>query len=1212
MARIPAEEVERLKREVSVQRLVEARGIELRKHGAADLIGRCPFHDDRTPSLVVSPKKNLWNCLGACGTGGSAIDWVMKAEGVSFRHAVEMLRADAGLSGELPAGRGARKVAKKSSTVKLAVPVERDADDDKLLSRVAAYYHETLKESPEALAYLAERGLRDAELVERFQLGFANRTLGYRLPHKNRKAGAELRGQLQKLGILRQSGHEHFNGSLVVPIYGCSGGWREGERGQVVEMYGRKVTPGLRKGTPLHLYLPGPHRGVWNVEALAASRDVILCESLIDAMTFWCAGHRNVTASYGTGGFTDEHLDAFRTHGIKRVLIAYDRDAAGDAAADKLAERLACAGIGAYRIQFPKGMDANEYAQTMAPADKALALAIRKAVWMSMHRPAEVAPPPDPEPASTDDEHENAGVASDGEGDADADAAHAEHRAGGHDGADAAANGDCGARRREAAQRSWDWWQERALLAGVSAELAELGRRVLREIEQHGWPDEIAARCWEGDGATMIEAALAEPEQAARRWDYWLESDGGRGHVTADGEFVENAVPVLEPPAGWNPVHALSPAAAAPTAAPSGKPSLPSLAALPEPAAASVAPGGATPREPEVAMHEAEHEVTFAFGDRRVRVRGLSRNKSYDQLKVNVLITVDGHGEAFFVDTLDLYSARHRAAYIQQAADELGVQREVVKKDLGQVLLKLEALQEQAIAAQLEPERPAVVLSADERAEALRLLQDPKLCEQILADFDRCGVVGEETNKLVGYLAATSRKLSQPLAVVVQSSSAAGKSSLMESVLAFVPDEERIKYSAMTGQSLYYLGETELSHKVLAIVEEEGAERASYALKLLQSEGELTIASTGKDPQTGKLVTSEYRVEGPVMIFLTTTAIEIDEELLNRCLVLTVDETAEQTAAIHERQRHSRTLAGLLGRRDKENVLRVHQNAQRLLRPLAVVNPYADKLTFAAHKTRMRRDHVKYLTLIDTIALLHQYQREVKTVTHGGQTVEYIEVTPGDIGIANRLCHQVLGRTLDELPPQTRRLLGLLDDLVQSACAEHGIDRSDFRFSRRQVRERTGWGNTQLKVHLARLVEMEYLAVHRGAHPLSYVYELCCGGVDGGGMPRLSGLAEADALGACYGYDANRSGQNGHRSGSDADRSGVGRPLVGARSAPGRSGETGATSAQTAFAGENGKPNRETAHVERRGNGASYANEPRAAYATRASSNAAAPSPAEA
>ncbi|WP_338152082.1 site-specific tyrosine recombinase XerC [Caballeronia zhejiangensis] len=179
------------------------------------------------------------------------------------------------------------------------------------------------------------------------------------------------------------------------------------------------------------------------------------------------------------------------------------------------------------------------------------------------------------------------------------------------------------------------------------------------------------------------------------------------------------------------------------------------------------------------------------------------------------------------------------------------------------MLLKLELLQAQADA----PASSQDMSEADRRA-ALELLNAPDLLGRIVADFAACGVVGEETNKLVGYLAAVSRKLDTPLAVVIQSSSAAGKSSLMDAVLAFVPEEERIKYSEMTGQSLFYMGETNLKHKVLAICEEEGASRAAYALKLLQSDGELTIASTGKDAETGNLVTQEYRVEGPVSVML--------------------------------------------------------------------------------------------------------------------------------------------------------------------------------------------------------------------------------------------------------------------------------------------------------------------------------------------------------
>jgi DNA primase len=160
------------------------------------------------------------------------------------------------------------------------------------------------------------------------------------------------------------------------------------------------------------------------------------------------------------------------------------------------------------------------------------------------------------------------------------------------------------------------------------------------------------------------------------------------------------------------------------------------------------------------------------------------------------------------------------------------------------------------------------------------------------------------------------------------------------------------------------MGETDLQHKVLAVAEEEGAERAAYALKLLQSKGELRIASTGKEGQTGRLVTHTYTVRGPVAIFLTTTTIGVDEELLNRCVVLSVDEEREQTRAIHERQRERETLEGLVAQEQRQQVLALHNNAQRLLEPLAVVNPFARALTFSDARTRTRRDHIKYLTLI--------------------------------------------------------------------------------------------------------------------------------------------------------------------------------------------------------------------------------------------------------
>jgi hypothetical protein len=482
------------------------------------------------------------------------------------------------------------------------------------------------------------------------------------LPEKNRKNGAEIRGRLQTLGLLRDSGHEHFTGSVVFPVIDLEG--------RVTEMYGRKITPNLRTGTPLHTYLPGPHKGVWNEEALTISKEIILCESIIDALTFWCADYRHVTASYGINGFTPDHRAAFQKHGVKKVLIAYDRDDAGEKAASSLAEELIAMGIDCYRVLFPKSMDANQYGCEVKPKTKSLGVMLNSAKWIGKGKPPAVVPvvvnAPDPPPLPP------------------------------------------------------------------------------------------------------------KPEPAAKE---------------------EKTEPVL------------------------------SLAAEPAPAVTIPQP---QPSTIDIPVEINGDEIVFRQGDRRYRVRGLGKNMSHEMLKVNVLV---GKADAFHVDTLDLYSARQRGVFTKQAAEELAVKEDVIKRDLGRVLLKLEELQDVQIRKALEPEDREVKLSPEERAAALELLQDPRLLDRILEDFARCGVVGEETNKKVAYLAASSRLLDAPLAVIVQSSSAAGKSSLMEAVLALMPEEHRVQYSAMTGQSLFYMGETDLKNKILAIVEEEGAQRAAYALK---------------------------------------------------------------------------------------------------------------------------------------------------------------------------------------------------------------------------------------------------------------------------------------------------------------------------------------------------------------------------------------------
>ncbi len=426
------------------------------------------------------------------------------------------------------------------------------------------------------------------------------------------------------------------------------------------------------------------------------------------------------------------------------------------------------------------------------------------------------------------------------------------------------------------------------------------------------------------------------------------------------------------------------------------------------------------PLSPSVSGDAAELYV--AFGERRWRARGAGHSSSPGSLRVALSVT-DGRSGRFHLDTLDLYVARARASYLAGAAAELRTGAETLRKELAEVIFAIERAQTEDA-----KEAPASVeMTEAERAAAMELLGSPDLLGRVGADLASLGVVGEQTNLVVAYLATVSRKAERPFGVVVQSTSAAGKSTLADAVAALVPEEDLVSLSALTAQSLYYLGAGDLARKVLFVSEEHGASRAAYALKLLISEGRLAIASAGKDPETGRLRTRSYGVEGPVSLLMTTTAAEVDAELANRLVVLGVDEDRAQTRAVQAAQRRAATLEGLMARLGREPVIRLHRNAQRLLESLPVVVGGAEELAFPDSSTRHRRDHQKLLSVISAITLLHQYQRPQATVEVAGTPVRYVEASDEDVALGARLCQEVLVRAADELSPPARRLLSVME-----------------------------------------------------------------------------------------------------------------------------------------------------------------------------------------
>ncbi|AVV51922.1 CHC2 zinc finger domain-containing protein [Leptospira santarosai] len=921
---IPKEEITRLKTETDLLALVRSYGVELKNHGT-NWVAKCPFHEDKTPSFIVTPVKNLWHCMGACKSGGSAIDFVMKREGLGFNEAVETLRKfrpnpDTSMRGKLTP-----VTLEKSLGRKIPTTQNLNSEERELIFQALEYYGRTLRQMPTVLSYLQTRKLGSEESITKYQIGYSDGSLGKILPSKSSMLGQRTRSVLKGFGIFGESGQEYFRARIVIPIFT--------KDKELCGMYGRRLVTS-KSGTPDHLYLPGKHLGIWNEEDAFEKKELILCESILDALTFWEHGIRNVTCSYGVEGFTEVIQERILEKQIKRIYIAYDGDAAGDKGAASVYLKLKDKGIEIHRVLLPLGMDINE----------------------------------------------------------------------------------------------------------VAVRSEEVQDTLLGLLEE--------------------SVALTEEEQRPQ---------------------IKNAFE-LEPSSTTRPEIPLTEG-------------LTFLAAIP------------TQTQPEVKVTKDEVEVRFP--ERTYVTKGLFRN-TVEALKVTLKVI---RGDRYHVDTVDLLSYKGRTSYISTASNELGDKEETLKKEIGKLINTLEE-----VLSEREKERNVkteVELSPEERAQAVQYLEDPKLLTNIVMDFERCGLVGERVNSLVGYLASITRRTENPLAIIIQSSSSAGKSTLMDSILDFVPEEEKEKYSAMTGQSLFYMSSKNLKNKVLAVSEEEGAERAKYALKILQSEKKISIASAMKDPTTGRTVTEEYSVEGPVVIFLTTTNLEIDEELENRCLILTVNEGREQTRTILEIQRELETLEGIVKKRDKEKILKLHKNVQRILRPFVVVNPYAKELKFPDTKLRMRRDQKKYLTLIKSIALLQQYQREKKMGRdENGESFEYIEVTKEDMELGSILASKILGRTLEELTPQTKEVLYSLHTMVEKESEAQKISKSEVRFTRREVRERLGVSDTRLRVHLKRLEELEYLVVRNSRQGQISEYELL---YDGEGRE-----GEEFALGLSFGREGTQ------------------------------------------------------------------------------------------
>lgn len=424
------------------------------------------------------------------------------------------------------------------------------------------------------------------------------------------------------------------------------------------------------------------------------------------------------------------------------------------------------------------------------------------------------------------------------------------------------------------------------------------------------------------------------------------------------------------------------------------------------------------------------------------------------RLRVTVKVT---RGDAFHVDSIDLYASRARSEFAKKVEKVLSADAAQVESALLSLIVECERVSEADAGDVVATPEP---MTESERREALAFLKRSDLLDEISRDIDALGYVGEDTNKRLVYLVAVSRKLDDPLSAIVMSQSGAGKSGLTEVIEKLTPAEDMVLLTRLTPQSLYYVEPGFLDRKLIIVEERYGSMEADYSIRVLQSRKKLIAAAPIKDPTTGNMRTKIFTVEARAAFIEATTAGSVNHENATRCFELSMDESPAQTQRIHQRQRTMRTEAGLALRKQGEAISRKHWNAQRLLEPMPVVIPFADRLTFPSSWMRTRRDHARFLNLIEVSAFLHQHQRERRNGA--------IVASVADYATAYALAGEVLTETLGDLRKPLREAFARIQDLAT---------KTDAGVSRRDIREALALPDSTVRGWLAELVELEYLEV---------------------------------------------------------------------------------------------------------------------------------------
>jgi len=463
----------------------------------------------------------------------------------------------------------------------------------------------------------------------------------------------------------------------------------------------------------------------------------------------------------------------------------------------------------------------------------------------------------------------------------------------------------------------------------------------------------------------------------------------------------------------------------------------------------------------------------FAVGGTSYRLGGM-KTLFVTSLRVNIRAS---NGTQSYYDGLDLYAARARSAFASALNRAWGADCARVEKDLILILEYLEKERDEALRS--GGTKTEVKMSEREREEGLSLLRDGRLFDRIVDDLSSLGYVGEDLNKQLLYLCASSRKLDDPISVLILSQSASGKSFLVDCVKRLMPEEEVVAVTSLSDQALNYIDD--LSHKFLVLGEAVHGDVVEHQIREMLSGKELSRLVTIKDPETGKM--QSRVVKKPVIVSSVMSGTAVNPENASRCFVVHADESREQTTRIHERQRTRYSLEHLKrGKKEGQEIISSHKAAQRLLTKRNIVNDFAPLLDFPVSLMRLRRDHDRFLDLIACVCFLRQYQKEEERTGEAN----FIRCDLTDYRIAYRIMVDgVLASTMRELSTGAQLLYEEVRRLARSEAKKQGVGVTEVSLTQRQLRESSGLAQTWVRENLRQLVDYEYVALARGGNERS-------------------------------------------------------------------------------------------------------------------------------